>query len=550
MRIAISIIAVAVIAAALAVAGAEEDEAMADIQERLAKYARVEVSSDEPGLSEGQRAVLGKLIAAARLMDEIFWTQASSDGLAWLAELAGGRDELERLRLRFLTINKCRFDRQADNEPFLGTGQRPAGAAFWPDDLTREELESYLADHPDQRDELLGLTTVVRRDGDRLAAIPYSVVYEGWLRPAARLLLEAAELSGNESLSRYLSLRAEALLSDDYLESDMAWMDLEGNVLDIVIGPIEVYEDGLMNRKASYEAFVLVKDEEASRALESYIEAMDAMQAALPIDERFKRRRVRLGSSVGVFTLVYAAGDGDAGIKTIAISLPNDERVRERKGSRKIMLRNAIEAKFRMILVPIAERLLATEQLELLDGDLFFTNILLHEIAHSLGNDFVLDEDGERTALKVDEALMNHSSAIEECKADVGGLFSANVLVERGVITAGQRAALYANFLAGIFRSVRFGAADSHGIANAIELNWLLERGGVSLGDDGRWRVHEEPFAEALRDLLTELLTIQYSGDYERAGALVNRYGALPQRLVEQLDACSDIPVDIEFVWR
>jgi hypothetical protein len=545
------LVAVMLTAAALGVSpAAAEDEAVTDIKARLAKYARVEVARDLPGLTQNEQAILRKFIAAAKLIDQAFWAQANADGLALRAELEEGTDELSRLRLRFLNINKGRFDRQADNEPFLGGSPKPAGAAFWPEDLTREELEAYVTAHPEEREGLYSLTTLVRRDGERLTTIPYRVAFEALLQPAAGLLREAADLSDNESLSRYLRLRADALVTDAYLESDLAWMDVAGNKLDIVIGAIEPYEDGLMNLKGAFEAFVLVKDEAASRELEAYIQAMDEMQQALPIDPQFKRRAVRLGSRVGVFTLVYASGDGEAGIKTIAISLPNDERVREAKGTRKIMLRNAVAAKYEKILVPIAGRLLAPDQLGLLDGDIFFSNILLHEVAHSLGNDFVLDAEGDKTERRIDEALKNHSAAIEECKADIAGLWSAEVLVSNGVIPADKQASVYATFLAGIFRSVRFGAASAHGVANAVELNWFLADEAITVGVDGRWRVDEAKFRESLRGLCRELLLIQYTGDYRRAAALIEKYGTLPESLQAGPAAQTDIPVDIEFVWK
>jgi hypothetical protein len=521
---------------------------MADIDSRLAKYARVEASSDIPGLSDSQRAVLGKMIEAAKLMDICFWKQASPDGLELRQKLEASDSELDAKLLHFLMINKCRFDRQANYEPFIGEEPRPAGATLWPENFTAEELEAYLADHPEKKESILSLTTLVRRDGNELTTVPYHVAFSEELRQAAGLLREAAVLTENASLRRYLGLRANSLVTDDYFESDMAWLDLEGNTLDIVIGPIEPYEDGLMNLKTAYEAFVLVKDEAASRELGAYIEAMEEMQQNLPIGEQFKRREVRLGSSVGVFTVVFATGDGDAGIKTIAISLPNDERVRAQKGSRKIMLRNALDAKFNRILFPIAERFIAPEQLDMVDGDLFFGNILLHEVAHSLGNDFVLDAEGNPTATRIDVAMKNHSTVIEECKADIGGLHSAGVMIRRGVIPPEKRPAIYTTYLAGIFRLVRFGTAQSHGVAGAIALNWINEHGGILVSDDGRYSVDEEKFATAVSGLLEELLTIQYTGDYERADALISKYGAVPDGLSARLADLDDIPVDIEFV--
>ncbi|HUX08345.1 MAG TPA: Zn-dependent hydrolase [Acidobacteriota bacterium] len=548
----LAVILMILIAAAMfaCTAPQEEDEAMADIDTRLAKYAQVEVSSDVPGLHDKQKAALAKLIEAARIMDELFWKQASADGLALREKLAASDSELDQKLLHFLRINKGRFDRQANDEPFISNEPKPAGATFWPEDLSVAELEAYITEFPDEKDALYGLLTLVRREYDRLVAIPYHKAYTEDLQKAAGLLREAAELVENETLKNYLNLRAEALVTDDYLASDMAWMDLEGNMLDIVIGAIEPYEDRLMNLKAAYESFVLVKDEEAGRALEAYIEAMDAMQKALPVEEQFKRNEIRLGSSVGVFTLVYGAGDGDAGIKTIAISLPNDEQVREQKGSRKIMLRNAIQAKFENTLLPISKRLLTPADYELVDGDIFFSNILLHEIAHSFGNDFVLDAEGNSTGTKGDVALKNLSTPLEECKADIGGLYSYGVLIERGIITEDKLPSVYATFLAGVFRSVRFGAASAHGTANAIQINWLLENGGIVFDGEGHYSIDPEKFAASIESLLTELLMTQMSGDFARAEELVTKYGVLPAELKYRLAEMKDIPVDIEFVWN
>ena len=531
---------------------AEEEGIVAvdDIDARLAQYAPVEVSSDVPGLDDNQRAALQKLIMAAKLTDELFWMQASRGGIELREMLQSTDNERESKLLHYLMINKGRFDRAAENEPFIGTEPKPAGAAFWPEDLTVDELDAYVEAHPEEKEALFGLMTLVVRDGDKLVPVPYHEAYGEMLEQIAVYLRDAAALVENPSLKHYLELRAEALVTDDYLASDMAWMDLEGNTLDIVIGAIEPYEDGLMNLKGGYESFVLVKDEAASRELDSYIGAMDAMQKALPVEEAYKRNVIQLGSSVGVFTLVYAAGDGDAGIKTIAISLPNDERVREAKGSRKIMLRNAIDAKFRNVLVPIAERILVPEQKDLVDGDLFFSNTLLHEIAHSFGNDFVLEPDGTPTGTKVDVALKGRSAALEECKADVGGLYSYNVLIERGIISEERKPAIYATFLGSIFRSVRFGAASAHGTANAIQVNWLIEKGGIVVNEEGRYSIDAEMFEAGVESLLVELLMTQMTGDFERADALVTNYGTLPADLQEKLAAMSDIPVDIEFVWK
>jgi hypothetical protein len=551
------IIIILAAAAALLVSCAPENQTETDKTEEMkmfkdlnAKYASFEIDRSTIDLTENQRALMEKLVEAARIMDTLFWMQASEDGLSLKEELAGKEDELSKLKLRFLEINKFRFDRLDNNKPFIGETAHVAGAAFWPADLTQEELEAYVAEHPEEQEQLYHIYTVVRRDGDKLVAIPYAEFFKEELEKAANYLREAAEMAENESFKTYLALRADNLLSDDYFESDMAWMDLEDNLFDIVIGAIEVYEDGLMNLKAAYEAYVLVKDQQASQELAYYIDNMEKMQQALPIDAKFKGRQVQLGSSVGVFTQVFTAGDSEAGSKTIAISLPNDPRVREAKGARKVMLRNAIEAKFDQILKPIAEKMVHPDQVGMVTGEMFFSNVLLHEISHSLGNDYVLDENGVSTGTTIDIALKEASTAIEELKADTGGLYAINTMVEAGVMSDEQRQQAYVTFLAGMFRSVRFGAASAHGVANAITINWLTEKGAVKLDEQGLWSVDFDVFPVVLEELVATVHTIQHTGDYDTARKMIEDHGSLPESLQKQLQNLSDIPVDIEFIWK
>jgi hypothetical protein len=513
------------------------------------KYAPFEISRDLPTLNETQQELVEKLVSAAKVMDELFWAQASVDGIALKNELKGKEDELSKLKLRFLKINKYRFDRLNNNKPFIGDDPHNPGGTFWPEDLTQEELEAYIEEHPEQKDDLYQLYTIVRRDGDKLKAIPFPEYYKEQLEKASGFLREAAELAENESFKKYLNLRADDLLTTDYFDSDMAWMDLQDNLFDVVIGAIEVYEDGLMNLKASYEAYVLVKDEAASNELAAYIENMENMQQDLPIEAKFKQRKVQLGSSVGVFTQLYSSGHAEAGSKTIAISLPNDPRVREAKGARKVMLRNAIEAKFDKILKPIAEKMVHPDQVDMVTGEMFFSNVLLHEISHSLGNDYVLDENGESTGTTIDIALKETSTPIEELKADSGGLYAINTMVEAGEMTEEQRKQAYVTFLAGMFRSVRFGAASAHGVANAITINWMMEKGAVVIDENGKWSLKFDMFADALEELVTFVHTIQHTGDYATAKELVEGKGSLPETLAEQLSNMDEIPVDIEFIY-
>jgi hypothetical protein len=539
---------------ALFVSCTQQDEPVGDtemrpLQRLVDRYALVEISTDVEGLTEQEQALVDKLIEAARIIDEIFWLQASEDGVVLREKLSESTDPADAVKLDLLEINKFGFDRLNDNAPFIDTVPLPDSGTFWPEDITQEELETYTLEHPEEKAALYDLYTIVRRDGDLLKAVPYHEVFKDKLGKVADLLNEAADLSEDEEFANYLRMRAGAMLKDDYFDSDMAWMDLAGK-FDCVFGPIEVYEDRLMNLKTSYEAFVLLRDQAASEELESYIAAMEEMQQALPVDDAFKRRKVQLGSSVGVFTQLFVSGHSEAGSKTIAISLPNDPRVRAAKGARKIMLRNAIDAKFQNILKPISERMIAPDQLALVNGDMFFSNVLLHEIAHSLGNDYVLDASGNETEITIDEALKEASSSIEECKADIGGLYSASVMVDKDALSEEQLREAYVTFLAGIFRTVRFGASSAHGVANAIAVNWLIENGGITIDDNGRYQVDFENFHAGLESLLAEILTIQNTGNYERAANLIDDYGALPDDIVSNLAEMDDIPVDIRYVWK
>jgi hypothetical protein len=523
------------------------EENVAEIDGLLAKYAPVEISRNLDGLTDLEKAVVDKMIAASEIIDGVYWLQASTDGMEIRNKLAANNDDLSAKKLHFLEINKFAYDRLDANKPFLGEKQLPTTGVFWPTDITSEEIEAYVATYPEEKEAIYSLYTVVRRDGNKLKTILYSELYLAELTKAAALLREAAELTDDQNLAIYLNLVARGLLSDDYLASDMAWMDLDGK-LDLVIGPIEVYEDQLMNLKSAFEAYVLVKDQAASDELASYIDNMDAMQQALPIEAKYKQREVRLGSSVGVFTQIYGSGQSEAGGKTIAISLPNDPRVRESKGSRKVMLRNALDAKFEKILKPIAEIMMASEQIELVSRDMFFSNVLLHEVSHSLGNDFVLDVDGNATEISIDEMLKETSTILEECKADIGGLYSAAVLGDS--LGEELREKAYVTFVAGIFRSVRFGTTSAHGVANAIAFNWLVENGGVTTDAAGKYQADLKLFVPAMEGLLTELLTIQHMGDYDRAQSFIETFGSLPEELVMKLEALSSVPVDIEFIWK
>jgi hypothetical protein len=478
-------------------------------------------------------------------MDPIFWRQSDHYAVSIRNELQKSNRSVDQSYLRYLNINYGPFDRQMDNEPFIGTRVKPPGAGFYPSDLTREELDAYLDSHPDQRQELLKPTTVIRRQGDRLVAVPYSEAYREFLEPAAQALREAASYADHPGFRRYLELRAEALLNDDFYESDVAWVQLQDNPVDIIIGPIESYEDQLMGIKTAYEGVVLLRDSVETENLEIYKQHLPMLEQQLPVPAEYKKKRVGLEASLGVFNAVYRSGDANAGVKTIAIALPNDERVREKYGARRLQLKQSILAKYEKILKPIAEHLLVPEQAALVDGEAFFTNVLLHEIAHPLGLNYVRSSPTQT----VRAALKETYSAIEEAKADIVGLLSVDHFLDRRILPPGTRRAHYVTFVASIIRSVRFGAASAHGKANMIQWNTLVEEGAIEATDSG-YRVNFDRFPAAVRKLARTLLMIEGDGDYQAAQALLAAKAAIPPDLQRAIESLAEIPVDLEFEYQ
>jgi len=511
------------------------------IQDRLAKYTSFQLTADLSVLSENERQMIPLLIEAAQAMDDAFWLQAYGDKQALLASI----DDPD-LR-RFLEINYGPWDRLADGEPFLdGVGPKARGANFYPPDMTREELETAAAADPELGEQLRSLYTVVRRDAEgNLTTVPYSEAYAEQYQRAAEKLRAAAELAEDPGLATYLELRAAALLADDYLESDMAWMDMKSNTLDIVIGPIETYEDQLFGAKAGNEAFVLIKDKEWSDRLSKYAAMLPALQDGLPVPEEYKQEEPGTGSDLNAYDVVYYAGDCNAGSKTIAINLPNDERVQAAKGARRLQLKNAMRAKFDKILVPIVGVLIAEDQRRHVTFDAFFSNTMFHEVAHGLGLNNTITGKGT-----VREALQDHTGRIEEGKADVLGLYIVTTLHGQGELGDAELMDNYVTFLAGIFRAVRFGSASAHGVANLIRFNFFKEMGAFSRDEaTGTYRADFAKMQEAINALSQRLLRLQGDGDYEAVGAFIEQYGREDETLRADLDRVetAGIPVDIVF---
>jgi hypothetical protein len=505
-----------------------------DLELKADEYASFTLTTDLSVLTENQRLMIPILIEAADIMDGLFWQEAYGNKEALMASLA---TDAER---KFAKINYGPWDRLRDNEPFLdGFGPKPLGAQFYPADMTREEFDTW--DHPDKTD----LYSFVRRDEHgELYLLPYHVAFEEDVAKAADLLLQAADLAEDNGLKKYLVLRAQALLDDDYLASDMAWMDMKENTIEMVVGPIEVYEDRLFNYRAAHSAYVLIKDKSWSERLSKYAAFLPQLQQELPVPEKYKTESPGTDSELNAYDVVYYAGDCNAGGKTIAINLPNDEEVQLAKGSRRLQLKNAIRAKYDMILAPMSEVLVAEDQRKHVTFDAFFSNTMFHEVAHGLGIKNTINGKGT-----VREALLEKGSALEEGKADILGLYMVTRLNEMGELE-GDLMDYYVTFMAGIFRSVRFGASSAHGKANMIRFNYFKSMDAFSFDEaTGLYAVHFDNFRHAMNSLSEKILMLQGDGDYEGVVKLFDEMGNISPELQAALDRVNSagIPRDIVF---
>ncbi len=517
-------------------AAAAADGPPAAVAPRPGVYASVPLTTDLSHLSENQRQMIGLLIEASDLMHDLFWRQAFRDD--WADWLAGIDDERTRA---FAAINYGPWDRLDGNQPFMpGFGPKPPGANLYPADMTREEFEAWQQPGKD------GLYSLVRRDdAGALTLVPYHEAYGPELARAAVLLQQAAELADHEGFANYLRLRADALATDIYQESDMAWMDVKTNPVEVVIGPIETYEDQLFGYRAAYESYVLVKDLEWSERLARFAAFLPELQRGLPVPDAYKAETPGTDSDLNAYDAVYYAGDSNAGSKTIAINLPNDEEVQLAKGTRRLQLKNAMRAKFDRILVPIAGVLVDEGQRRHVTFDAFFANTMFHEVAHGLGIKNVVD--GNTT---VRAALKDVASSMEEGKADVLGLYMITKLHEAGELGDAELMDNYVTFMAGIFRSVRFGASSAHGKANMVRFNFFADRGAfVRDAATGTYRVDFARMQDAMNALSARLLTLQGDGDYEGALQLTEELGVIRPGLEADLARLTeaDIPVDIVF---
>lgn len=511
-----------------------------DVEAGLARYTTVKLDADLSALSDRERRMLPYLVDAARAMDDVFWVEAYGDRDALLRALPN--DAARRLA----DINFGPWDRLADNEPFVaGVGARPAGANYYPADMSKAEFEAEIAKGGARADSLKSLYTVIRRDAQgRLTAIPFSKFFAPQHERAARDLEAAAQFADDPGLRNYLLLRAQALRNDRYQASDFAWMDMKDNAIDIVIGPIETYEDELFGYKAAHEGVVLIKDRDWSRRLARYVSELPALQQGLPVAAEFKRETPGTNSDLNAYDVVHVSGQANTGAKTIAINLPNDEEVQLRKGARRLQLKNAMRLKFDRIMMPIARELIVADQLGNVTFDSFFENVMFHEVAHGLGIKNTITGRGT-----VRESLKERASAMEEGKADILGLYMVRQLRARNELTTGRMEDNLVSFLASTFRSVRFGSGDAHGRANIVALNFLERRGAFTREADGRYRVNPERMLQAMDALSQTILELQGRGDYDGVGVLYREYGTISPTLKADLARLNQksIPVDIVY---
>lgn len=515
------------------------------LQTMTSRFAPVSLGADLATLPANERQAVDKLVEAARVMDVLFLRQVWAGNAPLLMSLSRDDTPLGRARLRYFLINKGPWSRLDENAPFIpGVGARPEGANFYPVDATKEQVEAWINGLPDaEKAGALGYFTTVRRGMDgRLRTVPYSIEYQGELGRAAQLLREAAALTSQPTLKAYLEKRAAAFISNDYYDSDVAWMELDASI-EPTIGPYEVYEDGWFGYKAAFEGYVTIRDQAESSKLAKLGAELQELENALPIDPALRNPQLGALAPIRVVNIVYGGGDANAGVNTAAFNLPNDERVVKEKGSKRTMLKNVQEAKFQKVLLPIAAVALPAADRRHVSFEAFFTHIVMHELMHGLGpHDITVS--GRATTVR--QELKEQASALEEAKADVAGLWALQRLVDKGVLDKTLERTMYTTFLASAFRSIRFGLNEAHGRGIALQLNSFLDSGAFAVNADGTFRVDGAKIKDAVRDLTGRIMTLQAQGDYAGAKALLERMAVVRPPVKRVLDRLGQVPVDIE----
>jgi hypothetical protein len=514
------------------------------IDAMAARFAPVDVTVDLSALPAQEQQALARLVDAAKVMDSLFLRQVWAGNETLLLDLLKDTSPVGRARLHYFLINKGPWSRLDGNEPFVpGVPAKPAEANFYPAGAEKDEVESWLKRLPDaERQRAAGFFTTIRRAAGGLVAVPYSLEYQGELALAAALLREAAGLTAQPTLKAFLTARADAFITNDYYASDLAWMALDSSI-EPTIGPYEVYEDGWFNAKAAFEAFIAVRDEAESQKLAKFGAERQGIEDHLPIDPKYRNPRLGSLSPIRVVSVVFSAGDGNRGVQTIAYNLPNDDRVVKEKGTKNVMLVNFQAAKFKVVLLPISETVLAPPDRKDVTFEAFFSHTLMHELMHGLGP-HQINVGGRATTVR--QELKETYSAIEEAKADVSGLFALQYLIDKGTMDKSTERAMYRTFLASAFRSIRFGLTEAHGRGIAIQLNTLLDAGAFVVEPDGTFSVNDAKIKDAVAHLTHDLMTIEAEGNYAKAKELLERLAIVRPEVEAMLGRLTHVPVDIE----
>ena len=519
----------------------------ANLDARLAKFNPVEMSLDRGKLSEREQQLVQKLVDASNCIEQIYWRQSDPQGLQLYKQLQRSADPLDKKVLRFLKINGSRYDLIDELRPFVGKESAPPGRALYPGDLTQAEIEKYVATHPEQKSAIYNQESLLMRDGSALTAVPYHIAFAEFLKPAADDLRQAAKLSDNPQFAKFLNLRADALLTDDYYASDLAWLDLHDPKFDLILAPYETYLDNLLGVRTSYGAAVLIRNEAESKKLEVFRKYVADLQKALPLAAQDLPSKTGHVTPMEVMDAPFRTGDLLHGYQAVADNLPNDARVHEKKGSKKIFFKNFMDARVDVVILPIAKRLLREDQAERASGNGYLASALAHEISHELGPNYSRTAGGKK---EIREAIGGDYSALEEAKADTAGMFCLKWLADHGVISKEQLAEDYISYVAGNFRTMRFGVAEPHGRAEMMEFSYLMEQGAVTRdATTGRYSVVLEKMPETIAAMAKELLEQEATGDRARTAAWFAKYAVLPDHLKKAFSQVSDIPVDIQPIY-
>jgi Peptidase family M49 len=517
-----------------------------DLEKRLAKWRPVRMPFNPKGLTAKEIKMVGKLVDACRYLDEIYWRQSDPEGLSLFQTLEGSSNPHDVALKRFLRINGSRFDLLDENRPFVGKEQMPPGRGLYPRGLTRDQIEQYVKEHPDKKAEIYSSTTVVRWHDDQLEGLPYHIAYRSFLEPAAKDLREAADLSADREFASFLRLRADALLSDDYFKSDLAWVDLKDPKFDVIFAPYETYLDDLLGVKGSFGAAVLIRNRGESQKLAMFQKYVPDIQDALPLAPEDRPSKKDQPTPMEVMDAPFRAGDLRHGYQAVADNLPNDPRIHEQKGTKKIFFKNFMDARVNYVILPLAKEVMRADQAAKVTGEAYLLATIMHEISHGLGPSFAR-KSGQKVAIR--EALGPSYSGMEEAKADVTGMFGLKWLVDHDVLPKDKLEEYYASYVGGIFRTARFGVGEAHGRAEMMEFNYLSERGAIKRDASGRYSIDYTVMPGAISDLAKELLETEATGDRDRAEKWFAKYDKMPDDLKASLDRATNVPVDIDPIF-